>query len=613
MDISTNTTLVGGTHSNTPLYVSGTNTQLTLGAGWTKGMFVYAIAATGASFSIVAGTATLDTPTGTSASSATALAGIVALECVADGQLRAAQPAVAAAATAPGAPTALVLGTATATTQPLTWSAPASNGGSAITGYRVGVRTPVGSGAFAYSPTSSAATGYVVTGLTASTAYEYVVDAVNAVGSGADSSSASGSTASAVQPLRVVTRNNKQAQSGSLAMAPAGQLTYRCRYPIWMASADSSQLVLSLMNWYTQSTGVVLGANDFTVSKAAIEKDGATSSVPVLFSGARTKLIPAGATDVQSDPLLASAFGLSAFTNGDKYWVRLELTVSTAGQKIPAMFNYGTAGIYPGGVALWLDPVANTTVSQIDSYGNIAISGSSWTNEVNVVAPIVLGRFVSGNPKTFLAVGDSITEGSADALSGQVGNGYFDRARMSASNGAPMLAGIKFGQGSSISAMWSAANADRMTPYLAYAKYLWDMYGTNDFLAGETDATVRTRCQAIWAQAMASGASGVVRGEVLPRVTSSDSYVLAANQTYINSAFGVGGAARTFNTWLSTQVGGGAVLTVVPFDSVRDSGDRYKWKVNGTAGYATADGVHPSTAAHILMADELRPVLASLS
>ena len=108
---------------------------------------------------------------------------------------------VSAAATAPGQVTGLTLGTATSTTQPLTWTAP-SDGGSAITDYVV-QWSPAGANTWTtFADGTSATASATVTGLTASTSYDYRVAAVNAVGTGSYSSTATGSTAAAASALR---------------------------------------------------------------------------------------------------------------------------------------------------------------------------------------------------------------------------------------------------------------------------------------------------------------------------------------------------------------------------------------------------------------------------
>jgi len=67
----------------------------------------------------------------------------------------------------------------------LSWSAPASNGGSAITGYRVTPR--IGGSAQPVRVFNSAATAQSITGLANGTTYTFVVRAVNAAGTGAAS------------------------------------------------------------------------------------------------------------------------------------------------------------------------------------------------------------------------------------------------------------------------------------------------------------------------------------------------------------------------------------------------------------------------------------------
>jgi hypothetical protein len=105
-----------------------------------------------------------------------------------------------AAATAPGAPTS-VAGTAGDAQASLSWTAPASNGGAAISGYRVQVATSAGgvyadaAGTCAPATTGiSTAVICTATGLTNGTAYFFKVAAINSVGTGSYSTASSGVT-----------------------------------------------------------------------------------------------------------------------------------------------------------------------------------------------------------------------------------------------------------------------------------------------------------------------------------------------------------------------------------------------------------------------------------
>src|SRR5262245_10207142 len=88
------------------------------------------------------------------------------------------------AANPPGAPTA-VQGSPGDKQVGLSWTAPGSDGGSPISGYRI---TPyVGTSAQTPVTTTTSATSQTVTGLTNGTAYTFKVAAINAAGTGPDS------------------------------------------------------------------------------------------------------------------------------------------------------------------------------------------------------------------------------------------------------------------------------------------------------------------------------------------------------------------------------------------------------------------------------------------
>ena len=107
---------------------------------------------------------------------------------------------VGASATAPGAPTSLTARVNGQTQIDLSWSAPTTNGGAVITGYRIEVSTNGSSWSDLVANTGSASTSYSHTGLTTGSTRHYRVSAISSAGTGAASNTATGVTALAAPP-----------------------------------------------------------------------------------------------------------------------------------------------------------------------------------------------------------------------------------------------------------------------------------------------------------------------------------------------------------------------------------------------------------------------------
>jgi hypothetical protein len=125
---------------------------------------------------------------------------------------------VTSTSSAPQPPTSLAA-TATSTSQiNLSWTAPADNGGSPITGYKIERSTNAGSTWSTITPnTASTSTTYSDTGLAAGTSYTYRVSAINAIGTSPPSNVSSATTNQAIttSTLTVSTQDsNRNAITG---------------------------------------------------------------------------------------------------------------------------------------------------------------------------------------------------------------------------------------------------------------------------------------------------------------------------------------------------------------------------------------------------------------
>ncbi|HEV2192751.1 MAG TPA: S8 family serine peptidase [Nitrosopumilaceae archaeon] len=121
--------------------------------------------------------------------------------------------------TVPAAPTGLTATAISISQINLSWTVPANNGGSAITGYKIERSTDAGTTwSTILANTGNTATTYSNTGLTASTTYTYRVSAINAVGTGPASTTASATTLAPAPPpdfSLAATPNTMTIQQGS--------------------------------------------------------------------------------------------------------------------------------------------------------------------------------------------------------------------------------------------------------------------------------------------------------------------------------------------------------------------------------------------------------------
>ena len=227
--------------------------------------------------------------------------------------------ASATPATLPGAPTGLTA-TPGNTQVALSWTSPASNGGSAITSYNVYEGTSSG-GETLLQNTGSTATTFTATGLTNGSTYYFKVTAVNGVGEGMDSNEASATPATVPSAPTALTATASDTQVALTWTAPTnngGELV--TSYNIYQGTSSGGETLLqntgSTATTFT-STGLTNGTT-YYFKVTAVNSVGESlssnevSATPAVVPGAPTTL-----TATAGDAQVALAWGAPINSGGD--------------------------------------------------------------------------------------------------------------------------------------------------------------------------------------------------------------------------------------------------------------------------------------------------------
>ncbi|HEY5051603.1 MAG TPA: fibronectin type III domain-containing protein [Acidothermaceae bacterium] len=324
---------------------------------------------------------------------------VTAANTVGTGPSSSPSPAVTPATT-PGAPTG-VTGTPGETQATVTWTAPVSNGGSAITGYTVTASPGVA------TATTAGATSAVVIGLTDGTPYTFTVTATNGNGAG---------PASDPSPSVVPGPTVPDAPTGVSAVPGDTQATVSWTAPASNGSPITNYTVLSSPGGF-MATGAtspltVTGLTDgtsytFTVTATNGVGTGAASlpSSSVIPTAAATA--PGAPTGVTATPGNTQAtVTWTAPSNGGSAITGYTVTSSPGG------FTANSAGPTSALVSGLTNGTTYTfTVTAANGVGTGPASGSS-----NTVTPSA-GTFVSNSAEGGIS-GTSVTTGNSGGASG---------------------------------------------------------------------------------------------------------------------------------------------------------------------------------------------------
>ncbi len=199
----------------------------------------------------------------------------------------------AAPATGPDAP---VIGTATASsaqTATVRWTAPASNGGSAVTGYFVKVLNAANEQVGTLRPAGAAATSLVVTGLTNGATYHFTVTATNAIGTSAASEFSNNVTLLAPGAPLIGT-----------ATAGNAQATVRWTAPASVAGSAITGYSVRVLN----AAGVQVGAlRPVGAAATSLVVTGLTNGTTYHFTVTATNAIGTSAASASSNDVIPTA------------------------------------------------------------------------------------------------------------------------------------------------------------------------------------------------------------------------------------------------------------------------------------------------------------------
>ena len=301
---------------------------------------------------------------------------------------------VFAIATVPGTPTGLTTITVSPTQVNLFWSAPASDGGAAISGYKIEYK----SGSF-YSTlveNTGATTFYSSTGLTTNTAYTYKVSAINSLGTSTASSESSatpkssstaaapgsptGLVATAVSPTKIDLTWSAPSNNGGYPIT-GYKIQYRTgsnQYADLVANTASTTTAFS-HNGIT--AGQLYVYRVYAITLFATSEKSSPESPPIQPKTASTAKAPGAPTGITAIAVSPTKIDLtwSAPSNNGGYPItgyKIEYKKGT-GSYTPLASNTANSTTSYSHTGLTTDAAYTYKVSAINSIGTSAASSES--------------------------------------------------------------------------------------------------------------------------------------------------------------------------------------------------------------------------------------------
>lgn len=380
----------------------------------------------------------------------------------------------------------------------------------------------------------------------------------------------------------------------------------------YIGSGAVKRLRIVINNW---SLSQKLNTQPFDVKEMWLTVSGQTSGFAVKWSGASFVTVPAGAHRFASDWIYPSDVpGLSTtFPRGTAFYLGSRVECAS-GAGIPSKLDR--------------NPTTNSSIAYAPGGSTISnLQGSSpmtWSGDIAAIGDagfvvVVEGEFEAWDQKVICGIGDSITDGLNESdRSGFYYRGLFDDYSAKSNPIAGLLIALV---GSNASLWADPAIGPLLADVTRLANLFFERYGINTLttsggqaLANQIIADRRVIWSAIRASALAGGRKPIISAlEMTPR--TSGTWTTLAGQTPTPGC-GLGESLDLLHTSLAGLAGQSNgpdqyidIAQDVRGDTVRTNLDYFKWSVSPAA--TTDDGLHPITAAHVLMATRSRAWIQS--
>ena len=458
-----------------------------------------------------------------------------------------------------------------------------ANNGAAITAHKV--YRGLTSGGETLLGTFVGTSLFVDTGLTNGTTYYYKVSAVNSVGEGALSAEASG-VPSATLPIgkQLVVSYTSTAQQAQTTATGYVHNEVRIGHYVGPNSASNIQIVYG--NFYMASSAPyeIPISNDIT-TEYALEL---ASSTPFQWGGIQSTTFAGGTGAVKISDVMSATLTAGALIHTRK---RDSIADDTK------LFLSQTK------TAPDLEGRRMAKASQLLNTG--AFNSASTSSGGSAFPMLVLG--VPTAPQaSFLIIGDSIANGQND--SNTITTGGFWQQALSSVNGTTPPWHRQAEYGSSLTAHLPA-NSPLSKLIWPYVTDIYVQPGTYEISTGMALADVQALFMTIcdYARSIVGPYGRKLRVHattILPRIHDSPTSYADYQQNPV-AGFEVGGICDQYNAWLKSLVGSKLDSVADIRSVVADPAHPSAWISNGTANYATPEGIHPNPPLHALMAPVL--------